>query len=49
MQANPGATPTELAKLAKCSRSTIVNVRKEQVKQARKEARKAVRAAPDKR
>jgi len=49
LAANPdGATP-EIAETAKVSRSTMLNVRKQQAKQARKDARKAPRATPDRR
>jgi hypothetical protein len=44
LKANPDATPTEIAKIAKVSRATVVNAREELAKEARKAARKATRA-----
>src|SRR5215831_11394047 len=51
LAANPEATTTEIAKVAKVSRSTALNARKQADKQARKEARKATStpAKPDRR
>src|SRR5262249_41794655 len=53
LRAPPGATPTEIAKLAKVSRSTAVHARHEIEKEARKEARKSLAtstpAKPDRR
>src|SRR5262249_35825213 len=43
LKANPAATPTEIAKIAKVSRSTAVIARKELAKEARKAARKGAR------
>jgi hypothetical protein len=45
LKANPEATPTEIAKVAKCSRSTVVNARETLAAAARKEARKQARKA----
>jgi hypothetical protein len=42
LQANPEATPTEVAKIAKVSRSTVVIARNKIEKEARKAARKAM-------
>jgi DNA-binding CsgD family transcriptional regulator len=41
LRAKPDATSTEIAKIAKVSRSTVVNAREELAKQAREEAREA--------
>src|SRR5262249_42477698 len=53
LRATPDATPTEIAKLAKVSRSTAVHARHEIEKEARKEARKSratsTLAKPDRR
>jgi len=53
LKANPGATPTEIAKIAKVSRSTAVHARHEIEKEARKAARKSratsTPAKPDRR
>jgi hypothetical protein len=53
LRATPDATPTEIAKLAKVSRSTAVHARHEIEKEARKEARKSratsTPAKPDRR
>jgi DNA-binding CsgD family transcriptional regulator len=43
LRANPDATPTEIAKVAKVSRPTVVNARRDLAKEARKQARKAAR------
>jgi primosomal protein N' len=43
LRANPDATTSKLAKLAKVSRSTIVNVRRDLAKEARKQARRQAR------
>src|SRR5262245_37473437 len=45
LRANPGATIAHVAKLAKCSSSTAVNARKDLAKEARRQARNAVREA----
>jgi hypothetical protein len=44
LKANPDATPTEIAKIAEVSRSTVVNAREDLAKETRKQARKAARA-----
>jgi hypothetical protein len=43
LKANPDGSTTDLAKVAKCSRSTVVKTRNEIEKEARKQARKAAR------
>jgi transposase len=43
LKANPDATPTEIAKIAKVSRATVVNARADLAKEARKAARKQAR------
>src|SRR5215469_10779963 len=43
LRANPDATPTEIAKIAKVSRSTVVHAREALDAEARKAARKAAR------
>src|SRR5215831_12971637 len=43
LRANPDATPTEIAKVAKVSRATVVNARGALDAEARKAARKAAR------
>src|SRR5262245_47064508 len=40
LRTNPDATPSEIAKVAKCSRSTVVNARETLAAEARKQARK---------
>jgi primosomal protein N' len=45
LRAKPDATSTEIAKIAKVSRSTVVNAREELAKQARKQAREEAREA----
>jgi hypothetical protein len=46
LHANPDATPTEIAKIAKVSRSTAANARVELAKEQRKQAHKQVREMP---
>ena len=46
LRATPDATPTEIAKLAKVSRSTAVHARHEIEKEARKQARKSRETTP---
>jgi len=43
LRANPDRTPTEIAKIAKVSRATVVNARTDLAKEARKQARKTAR------
>jgi hypothetical protein len=46
LKANPSATLARIAKLAKCSPSTVVNARGELVAEARRAARRAARETP---
>jgi hypothetical protein len=46
LRANPDATPTEIAKVAKVSRATAVHAREELAREQRRAARKAARKGP---